>query len=345
MKRHLTIKDFEAKLRGKATSDRKGMFCCPAHDDKNPSLSVEFAEDGKLLAHCFAGCSQEEVINTLKNLDLWQQSNGTSLSKTKAKQSKAGRSYSAPLGDPEKTYDYLGLNGKLLFQVCRYRSIDGSKTFRQRRPDGKGNWIWNVNGTELVPYRLPELVQADEVYIVEGEKDADRLFSLGLTATCNAQGAGKWKASYAEHFKDKRACIIPDNDKTGREHAFDVARSLKGVAAEVKILEMPSLPEKGDVSDWLDAGGTKDELLGLVDKCPIWMPEPGSEEVSHPALKLDEWQVSKTFQGEPQPRKYLVDGIFPMGQASLVGGGGGVGKSFQLLALAVAVTGGPRAAS
>ena len=89
-------------------------------------------------------------------------------------------------------YDYCDEHGDLLFQVCRFEP----KTFHQRRPDGKGGWIWNVKGRRRVPYRLPELIAAPAdciVFVVEGEKDADRLASLGFVATCNPGGAGKWQ--------------------------------------------------------------------------------------------------------------------------------------------------------
>ncbi len=350
MTRAPSIHDYVDRLGGKVTSENTAMCCCPAHDDRTPSLSVKI-DNGKPLVKCFAKCSQEVVIHELKKLGLWQYGNRTESTKPRAKKNKPGQSTSAPLGDLEKTYDYLDLEGKLLFQVCRFRQQDGSKTFRQRRPDGNGGWKWSVEGIDLVPYRLPELIHAEEVFIVEGEKDADRLNSEGLTATCNAQGAGKWKASYAQYFRGKRIYIIPDNDDAGQKHALDVARSLHGVAAEVKVLNLPDLPDKGDVSDWLDAGGTQEELLALVEKCPTWAPEPGADEDAsvedrgRSALNLFDWKVSNSFQGEPQPRQYLIEDIFPMGQASLVGGGGGVGKSFQLLALAVAVTGGAHGTS
>ena len=158
--------------------------------------------------------------------------------------------------------------GRLLFQAVRLEP----KSFRQRRPDGKGGWVWNLQGVKLVPYHLPELATAARVYLVEGEKDADRLQSLGLTASCNAQGAGKWRKSYNRHFQGKEIVVIPDNDDPGRSHAQAVAGHLHGVAASVRILELPGLPEKGDVSDWLAAGGTVEQLETLAAAAPEWTP-------------------------------------------------------------------------
>ena len=159
------------------------------------------------------------------------------------------------------TYDYFDEAGVLVFQVLRYEP----KTFRQRRPEGSG-WSWSVKGVRVLPYRLPALL-ADPgalVFVVEGEKDADRLAALGLVATCNAGGAGKWKKEHSEFLRARRLVVLPDNDEAGEKHAQQVERSLRGIAAEVRTLVLPGLPDKGDVSDWLDAGGTVEELLALA---------------------------------------------------------------------------------
>lgn len=168
------------------------------------------------------------------------------------------------------SYDYRGESGDLLFQVVRFEPKD----FRQRKPDGAGGWTWKVKGVRQVPYRLPELMAtplSETIYIVEGEKDADNLAALGLVATCNAGGAGKWRDSHSECLAGRTAvCIIPDNDAAGRDHAQKVARSLRKAnpALMVRILELPDLPEKGDVSDWLAAGGTVEELQKLKTTGP-----------------------------------------------------------------------------
>jgi len=174
------------------------------------------------------------------------------------------------------SYDYRDESGHVLFQVQRLEP----KKFIQRRPNGSG-WEYKVQGTRQVPYRLPELLAAPLsacIYIVEGEKDADRLAALGLVATCNAGGAGKWRASHAEHFKDRTVILIPDNDDAGRDHVQKVAKSLKGIAAHVRIMGLAGLPEKGDVSDWLDAGGTREELSRLPTVAPAKAEDAEGEE-------------------------------------------------------------------
>lgn len=160
-------------------------------------------------------------------------------------------------------YDYREELGKLLFQVLRYEP----KAFKQRRPLENGKWEFKVKGTRLVPYRLPELLAAPlniPVYIVEGEKDVDRLALWGIVSTCNSGGAGNWLKEHAEHLKGRTVIVLPDNDKPGRDHAHKVVRSLIGIAASVRILELPGLQEQGDVSDWIAAGGTVEALLDLA---------------------------------------------------------------------------------
>ncbi|MCL6622876.1 MAG: hypothetical protein K6T55_12375, partial [Syntrophobacterales bacterium] len=188
-------------------------------------------------------------------------------------------------------YDYRDAQGRLLYQVVRLEP----KTFRQRRPDPgtPGAWIWNLSGVEPVLYRLPELLAADPaapVFILEGEKDADRLAAQGLITTTNPQGAGKWRVSFNKHFAGRRVIILPDNDQPGRDHAQVVARNLHGVAASVKVLDLPDLPDKGDVSDWLKAGGTAARLLELAEAAPEWTPEVGE---AGPRAEID--QVLKSL--------------------------------------------------
>ena len=111
------------------------------------------------------------------------------------------------------TYNYVDACGKLVFQAVRYEP----KQFKQRRPDGADGWIWKLDGVKPIPYRLPELVDAIShervIFIVEGEKDVDRLWSLGVPATCNAMGAGKWTPEHSAWFEGADdVVIVPDID-------------------------------------------------------------------------------------------------------------------------------------
>ena len=167
------------------------------------------------------------------------------------------------------SYDYRDETGELLMQVVRMEP----KTFRQRRPDGD-TWAWSIKDVRVVPYRLPELLAAPDavVYLVEGEKDADRLASMGLVATCNAGGAGKWTAAHSEFLRGRNVVILPDNDGAGVEHAKKATKTLRGIVASVRTITLPDLAEKGDVSDWLDAGGTVEGLALLHSEAPPTAP-------------------------------------------------------------------------
>ena len=176
--------------------------------------------------------------------------------------------------------DYHDENGALLYQTVRYELKD----FRQRRPDGNGNWSWKLNGVRYVLYRLPELLKTKPgtlVFITEGEKDSDNVRSLGLAATCAVGGSNKsvWKDCYNHCLKDKAVCVLLHNDAPGKKYADSVAYALFEFAKSVKVVELPGLPEKGgDVSDWINAGHDQLELLRLVGDTPVYKPQLGQPE-------------------------------------------------------------------
>ena len=170
-------------------------------------------------------------------------------------------------------YDYVDAGGDLVFQAVRY----DPKGFSQRRPDPDhaGQWVWDLKGVETVLYRLPELLASGEavVWLTEGEKDAERLRSLGLTATTNPMGAGKWLRRCSEALPGRRVAVIPDNDDKGRAHLQQVGPSLSGFAASVHVVRPPGAK---DVSEWLDQDQerTADDLLQLLRDAPAWEPPP-----------------------------------------------------------------------
>ena len=163
-------------------------------------------------------------------------------------------------------YPYIDTDGVLLFEVVRLEP----KSFRQRRPDGAGGWVWNMQGVQRVLYRLPAVIAAvasgQTVFVVEGEKAAEALARIGMAATCSPGGAGKWRDSYSTDLAGADVVILPDNDAPGRAHADQVAASLRKLARPptIRVLPLPGLLEKGDVVDWLGMGGTADALRQLV---------------------------------------------------------------------------------
>jgi putative DNA primase/helicase len=211
---------------------------CPAHDDRNPSLSLRDA-DGKVLVHCHAGCDQNAVIDALKARGLWPEHQSAHKSIIVA------------------TYDYTDEHGKLLYQVVRYQPKD----FKQRRLDGCGGWIWR-KGARQVLYRLREVLEAPIVFAVEGEKDVETLRDYGFVATTNAGGArAPWLPQYTEALRGREVIVIPDNDTPGRRRALTIARALWGHAASISVLE---LTDGKDVSDWFARGHSELELVALV---------------------------------------------------------------------------------
>jgi hypothetical protein len=273
-----------------------------------------------------------------------------------------------------EAYDYRDQDGELLSQVCRY----DPKDFRQRRkprqgdpPDQiKGGWVWSVKGVPHVPYRLPEVLDNDDrvVCIVEGERDVDALWRIGVPATTNAGGAGKWHPDLTPYFRGVDVVIIPDRDpqkkhpKTGepmvhpdgspilpgQDHARMVAKSLSDVAARVRVLELwqhwPEMPLKGDVSDWISGGGTAEALYGLIDKTPDWEPPqeqgppPGSLVPLEPQKEQPEpiKPVPILFpfpiEGKDIPRRdWIVPGLLLRRNISILVAPPGSGKSLLTL--------------
>jgi len=228
---------------------------CPNHDDQHASLAIA-VEDGRILLHCHAGCDTEAVCKAigLKLSDLFPPRDRT---------------------EQVATYNYRNPQGVLLFQVVRYKP----KAFRQRRPDGKGDWIWNLKNTPRVLYRLPDLMASPRdawVYVVEGEKDADNLAQRDEVATTSPQGAGKWsKLADDSALEGRRVAIIADKDVKGRAHAEDIAMRLHGRVADLRVLELPG--DGKDASDWLANGGTVDQLRELVEAAAPYSPRPATQ--------------------------------------------------------------------
>lgn len=249
---------------------------CPVHDDRENSLKVDTGDDGRALIRCYTGCKPEAVVAALglKMADLYPPN------ERMVHQNGHGRRIIA-------TYDYHDTGGALLYQAVRY----DPKGFAQRQPDGKGGWLWNLTGTPRVLYRLPELLTAHPsapVCLTEGEKDADRLAALGFVATTNAAGADQWRSEYAESLRDRRVVILEDNDAAGRKRTRTVGDAVDGVASETRVLALPDLPEKGDLSDWLDAGGNVDELRRLIAEAPLWEPSDTSHTSGHEPEDTDD---------------------------------------------------------
>ena len=195
-----------------------------------------------------------------------------------------------PGGEPARTYDYLDEQGNLLSQKVR-NPPGNAQRFWQRRPDGKGGWINNTQGVRKVLYRLPEVLEAiaseRTILVVEGEKDADSLWRIGIPATCSPDGASdigkaaKWRMAYSESLGGADIVVIPDHDAAGYAHADATAKASVPVAKRVRMLTLakhwPECPKGGDISDWLAAGHTGEELAKLIEAAPDYVPPEGAK--------------------------------------------------------------------
>ena len=289
---------------------------CPIHEadgqGHNPSLTLCQGDRQDVILKCHAGC---DGLKILKILGV----NGTSHQSARA----------------ITTYSYRDADGREVRQKVRFEPKD----FRIRHKGAAGEWVYKAGDGPAVLYRLPELKAAIKegkaVFVAEGEKDCDRLAALGLAATTNIEGAAqpnqraKWRAEYTGQLAGAaRVVLLPDNDAPGRAHMDYIAKQLAGKVGDVRVLELPGLLEKGDVSDWLKAGHVADELQALADNAPRIDSEQPTADLD------DEFMPIADFISSPPDSSYLVKGVLPASGLGQVFGCSHVGKSFVLIDLA-----------
>jgi hypothetical protein len=263
-----------AAMLGGSVSGGEALVPGPGHSVADRSLSIKLdsgAADGFVL-HSFAGDDAIACRDYVRERLGLPEFEATKKRKTP---NGGARPYSPTIAK----YVYRLADGTPYLQVHRLADKSG---FPQYHWDGE-TWINGKPQGPKVPYRLPELIAAAPtmpIYIVEGEKDVDSLAKIGFVAACNSEGAdngngNKWTPELNAHFTGRHVYIIPDNDAQGRTHAQHVARQLDPVVASVRIVELPDLPLKGDVSDWLkrDSAGVK--LSKLAATAPLWAPSSG----------------------------------------------------------------------
>jgi hypothetical protein len=244
---------------------------CPIHREVNQS-SFSFSKATRFWK-CLVSCGQGDLATLLARVL------GTDV------ETAAARITDLLGSEPHRIvaiYPYVDASGALLYEAVRYEP----KCFSYRFPD---RWSWksisnglarevffhrvsNSNHSDLstLLYRLPEVLRAKELLIVEGEKDCETARAWGLLATCNPGGSGKWPLENAEVFRDKRVTIIADADQWGRIHAWEIVANLLPTAESVKILE---LPDAKDLSEWAANGGTREKLLEILEATPVLTPE------------------------------------------------------------------------
>jgi RecA-family ATPase len=233
-----------------------------------------------------------------------------------------------PWGGALAVYIYRTERGEPHLKVIRTKAKKFPQAFRV-----DGQWLdKKPNSWVNLPYRLPELIAAPNdqpMWIAEGEKDALTLATLGLIATCNPGGAGKWNPELAKWFAGKQqVCILEDNDDVGRKHAAKVAEALHGTIPDIRIVKFAELPNKGDVSDWLALGHTREELVARAQAAPKYEPPA---QPALPFINMADWDRVPV----PEPEWTLPYKI-PMQECVLFSGMGGAGKSMEGLHLCAA---------
>src|SRR5215211_5655939 len=269
---------------------------CPAHNGTSEdSLSIREAENGDVLLHCHAECENEDIVEALdlELADLFSKNGKASKPLTKEAQPAEVRTVDELPGVIGDYFTFEDEEGKLFYiqqhKGAFYRVVGEDE-------DGDPFLITGLGGVEPVLFELPGLIQAVEavvtIYHLEGCKDVvNAKERLGISATTSG-GAKTWKGEFAEHYRGaKEVVILPDNDEEGAAYAQKVAQDLLGVAETIKIVDLPGLPEKGDLTDWLDAGHTAEEFFEVVATSPAmdasytWPEKPDPLEIRLPAVE------------------------------------------------------------
>lgn len=328
----MTVHEILSRLQGVKGGHGQWTARCPAHDDRQNSLSVGEGEDGRVLLRCHAGCTVDDVTAALglNAKDLFAESPGGALGWNDTIPAKKGSR--APV---VATYSYCDDDGKLLAEKLRR----ANKSFSWRRPDGRHGWIYDRKGVPRRLYAPGGLAGA--VFVCEGEKDVDTLYGLGYSAASGADGAGpgKWRKEYTEQLRGRSVCVFTDNDDVGRAYAAETCNALHGAASSVRLLDLstvwPEIPEHGDVTDLVVAfGGERAcEMIGqLVVSTPEWTPTAAPPQADSGGKLLEVISAPDLQKANLPPVKFLIEGILPDG-TSLLTAASKIGKSWMVLHL------------
>jgi hypothetical protein len=319
---------FENRIQGQRFTGKASMVVrCVFHDDRTPSLSLNIE---KGVWRCHASCGGGGILDFEKKFS----SCDTETAWANIAELTGAKQQFMPTQKPEAAYQYHDAAGRLVFEKLRYPG----KRFVQRKPDGKGGWVYRLEGVNRKPlYNLPSVLVANEIIIAEGEKDADNAVKalkslpaggMSLAGTTNFDGAGKWKYSESVYFAGKRVVICEDNDEVGRKHAQQVAASVFPFALGVKVIRFPELQEHGDVSDFLKTH-TPQDLVELIKKTPQWHPPESASRLLVSA--------SEFVRTVPDRIDWVVDGVIQAGANGMFAADPKAGKSWAAIDLAVSL--------
>ena len=334
----------------------KGWACrCPAHDDRNPSLSIDTGEDGRALLHCHAGCSIQCIAECigLSMADLFADADSPAPRATARESKRKPRSSYATAQDAVKAlerthgprtgaWNYHDAQGDPVGTVVRWDTGTG----KDIRPVSRNGVGWYIGGMSVPRplYGLPELLKSKGViYVCEGEKAADAARACGLAATTSPQGSKSAGKADWHPLAGRDVVILPDADTPGVRYARDVAGlALEAGAASVRIVRLrehwPQLPNGGDLADVLalpesDPDAVRGELEAMSEACaPEHRPKP-EPIVGSPVLAC-------MADVKPEAVRWLWHGRIPLGRLSLLVGRPGEGKSFATTDFAARVSSG-----
>ena len=322
--------------------------------DKNPSLSIK-EDNGKYLFHCHGGCDQHSVFDAVRERNLLPSIQRQEYSLALIK----GELMTMPTLEQE--WEYKDEQGETLFVKRRFKTnTEKGKTYSLHKVDAAGNRKGSMTGARIVPYRLPELINAREagraIYLVEGEKAADALISIGAIATTSHAGASHWPADITQYFTGAVVIVVPDCDAPGWKYAKRVVEALLPVAKAIRVLDF-NLPELGDDAyEWVADGGDRARLAELAKALPVitdidqvqppeWIvPRETVEEV--PALPEEEppilvprqlLNIESWDDIEDEPVEWLIKDLLPRRSLVALYGPPGSFKSFVALSIAEAI--------
>tara|TARA_R110002096_G_scaffold344921_2_gene537807 strand:- start:41187 stop:43577 length:2391 start_codon:yes stop_codon:yes gene_type:complete len=334
-----------------ATRSGKGWSArCPAHDDRNPSLSISEGSEGQALVHCHAGCAVDEVMRAirLEKRDLFSVAGDTSrvfgrvkpqsvaVANVKRNETKdagrvlypdpdeAQRTLERRIGVVAHRWEYHDSQGELVGLILRFECPDG-KVIRpvSRTADGAG-WIIGGMPSPRPLYALREIIDSvGAVYVCEGEKACDAAIACGLIATTSPHGSKSASKADWSSLRGRRVIIIPDHDDPGEAYAADVlGLALDSGAASVQIINLGDrwggLQEGGDLADVLEIEGGDTEAVCAGIETLVAMSEviDENDEIVEHAEPITDPLAFAPFPIEcfPEPvRTYVVDGAAAIG--------------------------------
>ena len=299
------------------------IACCPAHADKNPSLSISEGKDAPIIVHCHAGCSQDAVLNAIKSkvgIDLRKNHIDNKLNHYQ-------------LGNPSAVYDYHDLNGRLIGHMCRFDKKDGSKEFRPYVKFG-GIFKWEGFPEPRPLYNLPVLKEKPDakILLVEGEKTclvAERIFPDMAVLTW-PHGAKSWAKVDWTVLSGRNVTIWPDNDLEGKKAATGVADHVmsQGICKKVAIVELPNgLQEGWDLADTIPQAVDVQTLA------------QNAVRIESQAKDKKLFTAAELMAMELPPIKFIAYSLVPEG-LTIFAGKPKIGKSWLVLGLGLAVANG-----